>query len=285
MTLALSIISLVSLATTGALLIYVARLLRDERERTQARVAVLSAAIWREDAWPATAQVADYASAADSDLPLSHDPHKGETLATTEPLEDAQSTPVFPSNAPPLLFADALSDGRSGSPRRWIAPAVGVLVVTVLVAAGTLTTMNSHDRSAPANVTDARLHDAPLQLLSLRHQRDGQSLTVSGLVKNPTGAPAQEHTDVVVFTFDRAGAFITSVRAALADPSLAGGSESPFSATVPNGANVSRYRISFRTGNRMLPHVDRRQDAPSGRVDTPGLPTPGTDDRSVRSRP
>jgi hypothetical protein len=131
-------------------------------------------------------------------------------------------------------------------------------------------------------VTDERIHDAPLQLLSLRHQREGGSLTVSGLVRNPSGATVRQHTDAVIFAFDRTGAFVSSARAAVADPSLAAGSESPFSVAVPNGANVSRYRISFRTANRLLPHVDRRQDAAPGQVDAR---IRGTDDRSVRSAP
>jgi hypothetical protein len=241
MTLALSVISLVSLATTGALLIYVARLLRDERDRSEARTAALSVAIWRDDATDAT--------------PLERAQPPDETRTAIEDQSPGTTR---------ALFAEADSEERVGRPRRWLAPVLGVGIVTCLIAAGTLASMKSNDRSEAAAVADERPADAPpLHLLSLRHQREGDTLIVSGLVRNPGGAPAHEHTDAVVFTFDRSGGFVATVRAALADPSLAGGSESPFSVNIPNGSDVGRYRISFRTGDRTLPHVDRRQVAES----------------------
>jgi hypothetical protein len=45
------------------------------------------------------------------------------------------------------------------------------------------------------------------------------------------------------------------------DRALAGGTGSPFSVTIPDGLQVSRYRVSFRHGTRVLPHVDRRGEA------------------------
>jgi len=83
---------------------------------------------------------------------------------------------------------------------------------------------------------------------------------VSGGEPHPlSGAARRADTDAVVFTFDRAGTLITSVRSALADTELRGGAESPFSVVIPGGAQVNRYRISFRTGSQVLPHVDRRR--------------------------
>ena len=282
MTLALSIISLVSLATTGALLIYVARLLRDERDRTEARVAALSVAIWREEVRPDGSEAFDYGFARQSDSSARTDdteaPHDVLRLEAV-PLSSA----AFTGGGARDLFADSVAHERSEGARRWVTPVAGILIVAAVVAAGTLATKGSETTPRAATAAE-RLHDAPLQLLSLRHERDGEALTVSGVVRNPRGAHAQQHTDVVVFTFDRAGTFITSVRAALADPSLAGGAESPFSVTIPKGASVSRYRISFRTGSRLLPHVDRRQDAASSPGDAPPQ-TRGADDRTVRSTP
>jgi hypothetical protein len=285
MTLTLSIISLVSLATTGALLIYVARLLRDERERADARVAALSAAIWRDDLADGRPFSSVGVAAAPSDLSVPRHEDTAERLPVTEtPVEDSPTNTGAASYESRSMFADSVQDARRDGSRRWLAPVFGVLIVTGLIAAGALATMDSNDRAEALTVTDERLHDAPLELLSLRHQREGNMLTVSGLVRNPSGAPAHEHTDVVVFTFDRTGAFVTSARAALADPSLGGGSESPFSATIPNGANVGRYRISFRTGERMLPHVDRRQSSRTSLEDAPA-PQGGTDNGSMRSTP
>ena len=36
------------------------------------------------------------------------------------------------------------------------------------------------------------------------------------------------------------------------------GGESPFVVTVPGAADVGRYRVSFRTDDRVVPHIDRR---------------------------
>ena len=63
----------------------------------------------------------------------------------------------------------------------------------------------------------------------------------------------------MAFTFDRQGTFLTSGRAALDFPQLGAGDESPFSIAVPQSAGVSRYRVSFRTEEAVVPHLDRRQ--------------------------
>ena len=65
----------------------------------------------------------------------------------------------------------------------------------------------------------------------------------------------------MVFLFDRKGSFVASGRAPLDYQALAPGDESPFVITVPGAADVSRYRVSFREGDDVLPHVDRREPA------------------------
>ena len=39
------------------------------------------------------------------------------------------------------------------------------------------------------------------------------------------------------------------------------GGESRFVVSVPSAADVGRYRVSFRTDDRVVPHVDRREPA------------------------
>jgi len=39
---------------------------------------------------------------------------------------------------------------------------------------------------------------------------------------------------------------------------LASGSESPFAVTIPNVGDVGRYRVTFKADDRIVPHVDRR---------------------------
>jgi hypothetical protein len=235
MNLALIVITLLSLATTGALLVYVARMLRDERTRTEARVAALASAIRHDE--PAGNQLWSAHVAADVDR------------------EPALAAPSFVAGS---LFAEAAGDSERRVSGRWIAPIVGLAAVAAVVA---VTSLTGSDGSTPppAKVAGTTTVDPPLELLSLRHGREAKSLTISGLVRNPPDASPHARTDVVVFTFDQAGAPVSNVRAALADPALAGGSESPFSVTIPDGSRVNRYRVSFRTGDLVLPHVDRRR--------------------------
>jgi hypothetical protein len=43
----------------------------------------------------------------------------------------------------------------------------------------------------------------PLELLALSHARTGESLTISGMVRNPDGGVSRAHVSAVVFVFDR----------------------------------------------------------------------------------
>ena len=99
----------------------------------------------------------------------------------------------------------------------------------------------------------------PLELVSLRHLQQAQTLTVTGLVQNPrTGAPLS-HVVATAFVFGPDGTFLASSRAPLDFTTLAPGDESPFVVTVPVTGAVSRYRIGFRgEDGRVIAHVDKR---------------------------
>ena len=92
----------------------------------------------------------------------------------------------------------------------------------------------------------------------MRHTRDGSTLTVAGLVRNPRAAAPVSRIAAVVFAFDRDGSFVTSGRAPLDFVMLGPGDESPFVVTLPNVGDVGRYRVSFRTDSGIVRHVDRR---------------------------
>ena len=97
---------------------------------------------------------------------------------------------------------------ESGGHQRWLAAAAAVLAV---VLGG-----SSPYGSATARRRRERAHSrrsAPLELLSLRHERDGVNLSVSGLVRNPPAAPVVERLSAVVFLFDQQGTFVTSAKA------------------------------------------------------------------------
>lgn len=95
-----------------------------------------------------------------------------------------------------------------------------------------------------------------LELLSMRHARTGDSFTVSGIVRGADAA-APGSVTAIVFVFDREGGFVASGRAPLDPAPEAAGT--PFRVTIPDVADVGRYRVSFRTGAGVLPHVDRRE--------------------------
>ena len=115
--------------------------------------------------------------------------------------------------------------------------------------------------------------NSPLELVSLTHARQNDKLAVSGLVRNPdTGKPI-EHLSAVVFLFDRTGTFVTSSRANVDFLTLGAGDESPFVVSLDAPASVARYRVSFRTDDGVLPHIDRR--------DTSAAPAEGEQPVSV----
>ena len=90
--------------------------------------------------------------------------------------------------------------------------------------------------------------------MSMRHSREGTTLTVTGLVRNPAGGAEARRVTAVVFAFDRNGGFTASGRAPLDFVVLEPGDESPFVVTIPNVTEVAKYRVSFRT--------ERWHDAP-----------------------
>ena len=131
------------------------------------------------------------------------------------------------------------------------AMAVGIIVLVAM----------SSDRRAtsaagPAEAVIAQ-STQELELLSMRHTRAGDSMTVTGLVRN-RGEATSAAIMAVVFVFDRDGGFVASGRAPLEFARIAKGDESPFQVTIPDVTEVGRYRVSFRTESGIVPHVDRR---------------------------
>ena len=102
--------------------------------------------------------------------------------------------------------------------------------------------------------------NSPLELVSLTSARQNGKLAVSGLVRNPVNGAPVEKLSAVVFLFDRMGAFVTSSRADVDFLKIGAGDESPFVVTLDAPATVARYRVSFRTDDGIVPHVDRREN-------------------------
>ena len=103
---------------------------------------------------------------------------------------------------------------------------------------------------------------ARLDLLSLRDAREGGTLTIAGLVGNPSGSATLRHVRVAADAFGSSGALVASGVTELDVRSLAAGDQSPFVVSITTRKPVARYRVSFFTADgRVIQHVDRRGQA------------------------
>lgn len=242
----LMLVTLASLLIAAVMSVVAWRAAGEERRRSQARVAALAADI----------------HGADLDLRADVRDDLREERITTAPSTDG-------------LFA-TMQPAPSGS-RFAIVVAVGVIVVGSIATVGLLLSSGSHRAArtqTAANVEPAsvehhanvetganRANPLPLELVALGHDRDGDRLTVRGIVRNPSSGARVDRLTAVVFMFNRDGGFLGSGRATVESPALGPGGESTFVVTVPGAAAVGRYRVSFRTDDRVVPHVDRREHA------------------------
>lgn len=132
--------------------------------------------------------------------------------------------------------------------------AVGAAMAVLLLVAVAMSTDRTGTGVQSATATTP---NAPLELLSMRHERDGDGLTVNGLVRNRADAAAGG-VIAVVFAFDSAGNFLAGGRAPLELVTLGAGEASPFRVALPRVGDVARYRVTFRTESGVVRHVDRR---------------------------
>jgi hypothetical protein len=159
---------------------------------------------------------------------------------------------------PPLLSRNA-ERSTSEPPPRAIPLAALVAVVAAIVFAILAGMSRYHAESAePAQATAALPADQALQLVSLDHERSDDRLTVRGVVRNPPRGSEVDHLTAVVLLFNQQGGFLTSGRSPIESVSLQPGTEAKFVVTVPGATDVGKYRVSFRTDDRVVPHVDRR---------------------------
>lgn len=214
------------------------RVVREERRRSKARVRALAADIASEEG-----SGVFFTSGAEKDSrPLFHVP-------------DLDLRP--PAAASGALFA--VTD-RPASGHAPAAIALGVFAVASAVALAVVLSAGSRT-AAPAPAAPAgAVAEAPLELVALGHDRDGDRLTVRGVVRNPRGAAAVNQLAAVVFVFNHDGRFVASARGAVDAPALAPDAESPFIVSVTGMTDIGRYRVSFRTDDRIIPHVDRRAE-------------------------
>jgi hypothetical protein len=206
------------------------RLLRGDRQRTDARSAMLRQLAFEPETAPQEA----------------------------EPEQRWQDATM-----PPPVFATV---SRTEAPSRsWVAVLVAVLFValgagTVYGLYGPIATRVAQNNSSPAPERSARPADAPpLELLSLSHRLEESDFVVTGLVQNPRDGQPAPPVMAVVYVFNAQGDYFASGKAALEFATLAPGAESPFVVRLPKVSGVNRFRVGFRSvDGAVVAHVDRR---------------------------
>ena len=240
-----------------------AKLVRQERQRSDARVSMLMS-LAAEPAQPVPAVPMTHpAPSMQPPVRLERRPrtpaaaHRAAPAVAAE-IEIFRDAP-FRAPAPdtPDLFAPA--PARSGRALFYVFAAAAVMVALIAFsfrwAVSAPGTPTSETTQAVAGAVAQ-----PLSLVSLGHEQhaDG-TLVISGVVRNPPGSTARERLFAVASLVDAAGVLIASARAPLDFTTLAPGDESPFVVRVAGASGVARYRVGFRDAEgRSVAHVDRR---------------------------
>ncbi len=232
MQLTLMAVTLVSLALAIGMAVLAWKLLHEDRQRSAARSEALQAMAMAEDE-------EDEEAGLDA---------RGRFTAIDDELETAPR--------PDPIFAAV---PRQASGRRW--PAVAALLVVAAAAGGAYAI-----RQSDLHLHLPFGHQAPLELISLRHTADSNgTFTVTGLVEDPAGGTALHHVIAVVYLFDANGDYFANGQAPLDLTALSPGEESPFVVHVPTTSRVTRYRVGFRSeAGGVVAHVNRRGQLPGG---------------------
>lgn len=155
---------------------------------------------------------------------------------------------------------------RSGSSLAAVL-AVGSFAVAAALALVIATSRGGPSIAEPAGRTAAEMRPVEgvaLELAALGHEHNGDRITIRGVVRNPRDGTSLDQLTAVVYLFDREGGFLGTSGTAIGVPALAPGAESAFVVRAGGASKVGRYRVSFRTGDRVVPHVDRRSRGVSG---------------------
>jgi hypothetical protein len=251
-------ITALALAASGVMAIVTWRVIRREHLRGEARVAALADEIDLDADRPdGPRAVAGHRPAIGLRAEPARIPRSSAAVAPAL-VDDVQPRAVQP--APANLFAAPAEPAR---PRIAAVVAIGVLVVgtaaalAVILSAGSRATVGG-DRRPAAAATHPQPAALPLELLALRHERDGKRLTVRGVVRNPDGAAPQQELAASVVVFGPDGRTVATGRARVSGSALAPGASAPFVVEVADAGDVARYRVSFRNDRGIVEHVDKR---------------------------
>jgi len=249
------------------LMVVGAKLLRENRARSTARVEALRAIVTKEVTEETeTTEIAEapvfvrppVRQPEPFDLALRVDPPAPSRHAIVDVRSDLfeKPTPRTPGHRLAWMAATGLV----------MASLVGAYFVISSGVVGRIVASN-HARASAAAAS-------PIELLSLRHAIDASgNFTVTGLVQNPASSTPLHGVAAVVYLFDAEGKYFASSRAALESAVLSPGGQSGFTVRVPSpslpsptslpSVPISQFRVSFQhEDGAAVIHVDRRGALP-----------------------
>ncbi len=261
----LVVITLISAVTAIVAVVSARRVRRTERERSEARVAALAHAAdthgTLDGGWTSVAGEWQWTPEPASGI---RESGSGISAAT----RDARAIPVTERTPNPQShITDSAGQGASGGMFGTVerqepsGNRLPLLAAAALIAmlGGALIFLNTSGWSDARATTASRVNPTePLELLSLGHARDVSVLTITGTVRNPASGVKVEGLTAVISLLDRGGALVSTKDVPLDYRALGPGEEAPFKVNIPDPGSIARYRVSFRAGTDVVPHVDRR---------------------------
>lgn len=160
----------------------------------------------------------------------------------------------LPSGLPDRFFGSVERDEPNSQLPVLAAAAAIALVGGALIFLNTTASDNGTAAGLPTRAQ-------PLELIALGHTRDATLLTISGTIRNPSGGIKLDDLTAVVSFLDGSGALLSTGNVPLDYRTLGPGEETPFRLSIPDPGSLARYRVSFRAGAALMPHIDRRSHA------------------------
>ena len=268
---ALIVITFISVAGAVAAFVSSRRVQRREQERSEARVAALAAAAethggsdggWTQVAgewqWSPNAAgnsepvgIKDPVGIRDSGFGIRS--ARERVISVAGQIPNPQS-PISGTSSE-RFFGTVEREEPSGSRVPMMAAAA-----LIVMLGGTLIFLNTSATDEHAATVAQVAPSEPLELVALGHAREVALLTISGTVRNPSTGVKLEGLTAVVSLLDRNGVLVSTKDVPLDYRALGPGEEAPFKVSIPNAGPIARYRVSFRAGTDVVPHVDRRSD-------------------------
>ncbi len=254
MDIALLVITVLSMATAAVAFTSARRVQRAEQQRSDARVAALAAA--SADAQPVH-ENGRWKQAAGE---WQWNPQPDGIRDLDMGIRSARVADRLPTPDSPIPVANLFGTvQREQPPSGWLAFVAAAAFLIALGGALVVYTTSGHGKASAPVAQAPRLE--PLELVSLGHSREASLLTIAGSVRNPATGQKIEGLTAVVSLIDGHGGLISTKDVPLDYRALGPGEEAPFKLTVPDPGSVARYRVSFRAGTDVVPHVDRRSDS------------------------